>query len=554
MNLEYVYSEIYKQYCTSGGVDVANFFTEGISMKTLQKKTLMILIAVMVTCSVFLSSCKSGDKAKTAESSGIAVTESNIAVNESNTASVKNLSQDVEKLLEGATAIDLNNSERTVEITQPGTYHFTGTSEDTQIYVEYQGDLNFIFDNTNITSKENSVLNVVNGDISLYLIGENTFTDTDNYVFGTDAEGNPETEPDAVIFCKDDIAVGGTGTLNINANYKDGIGSKNKLSIESGTLNIISADDGIRGKDSVTILGGTLNITSKGDGIKSTNTTDAGLGNIVINDGNIMINSESDGIQGVNLLQINGGTVNVTDCSEGLESTVIEINGGDVSINATDDGVNASDKRTDTETTSADNKFGGGDMAVIEGVSLTIKGGNVNVKGGADGLDSNGIITITGGDIHATGMMSSGIGEISIDSNGAVTVTGGNIWSNDIQIVKDGELVENEIGWTLTDNVLSSGGFGGGMGGFGGGGRMPQDGTMPNGESFTPPTGGTMPNGEEWGGGFPPTGGTMPNGESFTPPTGGTMPNGETWDRTGTGFGRGNRPSSTTSETVTVAA
>ena len=39
---------------------------------------------------------------------------------------------------------------------------------------------------------------------------------------------------------KDDLTINGEGTLNINANYKHGIVSKNDLNIVGGTFNINS--------------------------------------------------------------------------------------------------------------------------------------------------------------------------------------------------------------------------------------------------------------------------------------------------------------------------
>ena len=81
-------------------------------------------------------------------------------------------------------------------------------------------------------------------------------------VFGVDDE-----DIDAVIFSKDDLFIQGEGTLNITANYNDGITSKDDLTIDSGTINITSTDDAIKGKDSVTINSGTITINSKGDGI-----------------------------------------------------------------------------------------------------------------------------------------------------------------------------------------------------------------------------------------------------------------------------------------------
>ncbi|HPJ22507.1 MAG TPA: hypothetical protein PLH18_09180, partial [Clostridia bacterium] len=71
-------------------------------------------------------------------------------------------------------------------------------------------------------------------------------------------------------------------------------------------------------------------------------------------------------------------------CSEGIEGTYIQINGGDIDIYATDDGINATAKSS-------------------YDVVIEVNGGNINVSmgsGDTDAFDSNGIIYVNGGTIN----------------------------------------------------------------------------------------------------------------------------------------------------------
>jgi putative lipoprotein len=89
----------------------------------------------------------------------------------------------------------------------------------------------------------------------------------------------------------------------------------------------------------------------------------------------------------------------------------VSINNGTVTTHATDDGVNASldDDLVDQNATP----------------SITINGGIVKVYADADGLDSNGNLTITGGTTTVVGPTSVDNG--SFDADGTFTITGGTV-------------------------------------------------------------------------------------------------------------------------------
>ncbi|MDE6678763.1 MAG: carbohydrate-binding domain-containing protein [Ruminococcus sp.] len=165
---------------------------------------------------------------------------------------------------------------------------------------------------------------------------------------------------------------------------------------------------GIKASAEINILGGTFNINSADDAIHSN-------ADVCIENGNITLETGNKGIHSDNTTTINNGSVNITKSYEGIEATVIIVNGGSVEINASDDGFNASDGET--------NQSGMGTYS--DSIMLNINGGTVYVNASGDGLDSNGDINISGGTIIVDGPENGGNG--ALDSNGEIIITGGTV-------------------------------------------------------------------------------------------------------------------------------
>lgn len=357
----------------------------------------------------------------------------------SNTSTTSNLN---EITINGdETDITLNDS---LTITKEGVYKLSGEIKNGLITINTDGNVKLILNGVSITNNSGPCILVENAkNVIIELVSNTTNTLTD----GTNYSVNDE-DIDACIFSKDDLYISGEGTLTINANYKDGIVSKDDLFITSGIINITSNDDAIRGKDSVLIDGGNITINSKGDGIKTTNDTDEGKGNITVNNGTInitsvkdgfdaastftlnngtiTIKSDDDGIHANGYLEINNGTVTI-DAAEGLEATYIKVNDGNITINASDDGINAANKSTKYQ------------------VTVEINGGNITIKmaqGDTDGIDSNGNIYINGGTINITG-------QSAFDYDGEAKYTGGTM------------IINGEETTTITNQFMN--GQGGGM-------------------------------------------------------------------------------------------
>ena len=117
-------------------------------------------------------------------------------------------------------------------------------------------------------------------------------------IYTADADGQGKG---AIYVLNGDLKLKGTGTLNLTANYINGIHVKDDVKIQKQTLNITAVNHGIRGNDSVTITSGTVNISCGGDGLHSENSDISSKGNqkgnITINGGTVVINSWNDAIQ-----------------------------------------------------------------------------------------------------------------------------------------------------------------------------------------------------------------------------------------------------------------
>ena len=267
--------------------------------------------------------------------------------------------------------IELSN---TLTITKSGVYHLTGSLNDQNVIVNVvDGKVKLILDNVTISNSTGpAVVCYAADDLVIELVGENKLSDGKTYASSYDEDVT------GAIYSKADLTFQGDGTLNLTANYQDGIVGKDDVKFNSGTYNITAIDDGIRGKDSVYVVDGDFTISAKGDAIKSTNETTVGKGFVLIEDGVINIKTSLEGIEGINVI----------------------IDGGNLSVNASDDGLNAS-------------------------TSISINDGKVYINASGDGIDSNGYLYFNGGTVAIDGPTNNGNG--ALDSNYGIFMNGGTV-------------------------------------------------------------------------------------------------------------------------------
>ena len=266
---------------------------------------------------------------------------------------------------------------------------------------------------------------------------------------------------------------------------KDGIQAVTCLYVKDGKYNIETGETnensqsnsdtstdysrkGMKAGVDITIENGEYTIDSEDDGIHSNNS-------ITVNAGTVNIASKDDGVHADTELTINNGDIKVSESDEGLEAKYITINDGNIDITTSDDGINASSGSSTTldsgnapevgnrpempanengevdtnagnrsempanensENTLGNNSRmmpGGGQGGFNEsdGSELVINGGIVHVNAGGDGIDSNGTITINGGEIYVDGPTSGGDGALdyadTCEINGGILVATGSI-------------------------------------------------------------------------------------------------------------------------------
>ncbi|MBE0601323.1 MAG: carbohydrate-binding domain-containing protein, partial [Firmicutes bacterium] len=98
-------------------------------------------------------------------------------------------------------------------------------------------------------------------------------------------------------------------------------------------------------------------------------------------------------------------------CYEGLEGLTVNISGGTLTLRSDDDGINAAATNTD----------GPKGPLINPGLQVSISGGLIYVSADGDGIDSNGSVTMSGGELYISGSLSSSYGALDYDSSFAMS-------------------------------------------------------------------------------------------------------------------------------------
>ena len=304
----------------------------------------------------------------------------------------------------GGVTVDGN----TVTVTRAGTYRFSGTLTDGQIRVDTADEevVRLILDGVTVSHSAGAAINIVSAEKTVLILAEgsvNRVSDGEEYSF---EEG--EDEPNATIFSKGDLSISGGGSLTVEANYNDGVASKDGLVIAGGTLTVDAVDDAVRGKDYLVVREGSLTLTAGGDGLTSDNEEDAQQGYVLLEGGSYTLTAGGDAVQAETDLLISGGdfilssgggsgaTLGEDASAKGLEADTVIVDGGTFAVDSADDAVHA-----DTAILINDGGFtlASGDDAVHADGTLTVNGGELDITSSVEGLES-GVIALNGGVIH----------------------------------------------------------------------------------------------------------------------------------------------------------
>jgi hypothetical protein len=339
--------------------------------------------------------------------------------------------------------VSINGS--TVTITAPGTYQLSGTLSNGQIIVnsDASGIVRLLLDGVNITCSNSSPVYIKDADEVYVHLAENSvnyLTDGTSYVLDDVDAG----EPNAALFSKSDLIIGGTGSLLVDGNYLDGIASKDGLLIKSGTIGVTAADDALRGRDCLTVKGGTITVTSVGDGLVSTNDEDLDWGYVTMDSCTVKVVSGGDAIAAVGGVIIDGGTYNLTsgggssttttESAKGIKSgQVLMINDGTFAISSADDALHAAGALTVNKGTLT---LSSGDDGIHSDESVTLNDGTLTLSKSYEGIEApaitinDGTWSVTASNDCVNASMGTVSGGTESNDGSSVVINGGTLMTN----------------------------------------------------------------------------------------------------------------------------
>ncbi len=179
-----------------------------------------------------------------------------------------------------------------------------------------------------------------------------------------------------------------------------GLKTADVMRIEGGSFTIDSADDALHADTDLMILGGSFTIASGDDAVHAEQT-----------------------------LTITDCQMEISTCYEGLEALHIAVSGGKIKLKATDDGLNAAGGTDSSGTGGRDDMFGGGGWGGGPGGfgsgnsngSIVVSGGTLYINSSGDGMDANGTLEISGGDVTVVGPTSGDTATLDYDKTGIIT-------------------------------------------------------------------------------------------------------------------------------------
>ncbi len=299
----------------------------------------------------------------------------------------------------------------TVTITDEGTYLLSGSLEGMVVVEAADTDkVQLVLDGVEISNHSGAAIYAKSADKLFVTLA----ADAGNSLTGGGYVAIDENNIDGVIFSKCDLTINGSGSLSVTAEDGHGVVTKDDLAVTGGSLTITAQKGhGLEGKDSVRVGGGQIGITAGKDGINSE-------GDVTVSGGTLQMCVEDDGVHADGSASVLGGCLEVTQGYEGIEGNQVQIAGGEIRLNVSDDGLNAAggnDQSGFGAFPGNGEAFGGSDASIV------ISGGMLKIHAAGDGIDSNGDLTVTGGETYVSGPEDGA--NASLDYGGTGQITGG---------------------------------------------------------------------------------------------------------------------------------
>lgn len=264
-----------------------------------------------------------------------------------------------------------------------------------------------------------------------------------------------------------------SGTLEVNA-ANTGIKGKDYVDILGGTINVTAQQNGVKstndtdeGQGWTRLSNGTVTVNAGGDGFKASRVVE-------ISGGSLTVEQSDEGIE-AQYINVSGGDVNVTSADDGMNASLKTSDS-----ESTDSSANTSDAANQQQNnqqqgslpggqqsgtsnqqqqgtgqppamsgTSQDGTSqngttgtgqqgmgqppqggmpggGGGTFEVVD-AAINVSGGHVTVNAEGDGIDSNGVTTLSGGTLIVNGPSQGG--NAALDTNGDLLLNGATVLS-----------------------------------------------------------------------------------------------------------------------------
>lgn len=273
-----------------------------------------------------------------------------------------------------------------------------------------------------------------------------TSSDTDSEAassasYDTDTTSTKGIKSDGALYVN-----GGTFTIN---SADDSFHSNSDVTINDGTYTISSGDDGMHADSALLVNGGTITVTESYEGLEGLNVT--------INDGKIDITASDDGMNAAGGNDQSGFGGMGGDGFKGMQAP--DAQKSDSASDSTSDNTQKSDDTSDTAQTtgniavaaqksddasdtvqdtgnitvaaqksdSSSDTSQDTDTASEDEMWMVINGGYVHVLAGGDGLDSNGDLTINGGEVYVDGPSDNGNSAIDYGEKSSFYINGGTV-------------------------------------------------------------------------------------------------------------------------------
>lgn len=371
-------------------------------------------------------------------------------------------------------------------------YVLSGASSDGSFKIYSDKKFKLTLNGLDLTNPTGAAINVQSSKrvfVELSAGSSNKLTDGSSYTT-TDGEDEKGT-----FFSEGQLIFSGSGTLNLNGNYKHALVSDDYIRFRPGNvINItVSQGNGVKANDAIVVDGGVLNVSASGTAAKGLSSDgyleiNGGRTTVITTGGGEYDSDENDasaaaGIKSDSTLTLNGGEVYLKSTGAGGKGIScdqdIVVNDGTVKIITTGkqyaytSDITSSPKGIKGD---ANVSIYGGNITIkttggegSEGLeskaTLTISGGQVVVYSYDDAINASQAINLTGGSTYAYSTNNDGI-----DSNGTLKISGGVVIANGTTQPESGIDSDSNSQMTLTGGTVVS---------IGGGNNYPTNPSQP---------------------------------------------------------------------------